>query len=239
MQYRDQEIDVLPTDLKIIYEDKYLLAVNKPQGIVSEHEAHLKFSVQSQALDYYRSKERYPQKCFIGMPQRLDRPVSGVLLFAKKRSVLKMLVETFTKRELNKSYFAIVEKAPSKQEDELVNWLVKDTLQRKAILYSNEVKNAVRAVLRYELIAQNNTGALLKIKLVTGKFHQIRAQLAHIGCPIIGDAHYGSQTVYKENAVCLHARSLEIIHPITNERLNMQADFPNDEFWNSFKEYFQ
>lgn len=227
------------SDLKIIYEDKHLLAVNKPHGLVSEHEAHLKFSVQSLALDFCRSHEKYPQKCFIGMPQRLDRPVSGVLLFAKKRSVLKMLVETFTKRELDKSYYAIVVTRPEKDEAELVHWLIKDTLQRKAILHTTQVKDSARAVLRYKFIAQNNFGSLLKVKLVTGKFHQIRAQLAHIGSPIIGDVHYGSTKVYLENAVCLHARSLEIVHPVTNEPLKLIAEFPDDEVWNSFQEYFQ
>lgn len=230
---------MLPSELKIIYEDKYLLAVNKPQGLVSEHEAHLKYSVQSLALNYYRSNERYPQKCFIGMPQRLDRPVSGVLLFAKKRSVLKMLIETFTKRELDKSYYAIVATRPEKDEAELVNWLVKDTLQRKAILHKTEVKDSVRAVLRYKFISQNNFGTLLRVKLITGKFHQIRAQLANIGSPVIGDAHYGSAKTYLENAICLHARSLEIVHPITNEPLRLIAEVPADDIWNSFAEYFQ
>lgn len=158
MQYRFTKKQVQPPEPKIIYEDKYLLAINKPQGIVSEHESHLRFSVESMALNYCRSREKYPQKCFIGMPQRLDRPVSGVLLFAKKRSVLKMLVETFTKRELDKSYYAIVETRPEKDEAELVNWLVKDTLQRKAILHKTEVKDSVRAVLRYQFMNQNSFG---------------------------------------------------------------------------------
>lgn len=239
LQYRFTKKQVQPSVPKIIYEDKYLLAVNKPQGIVSEHELHLRFSVESMALDYCRSREKHPQKCFIGMPQRLDRPVSGVLLFAKKRSVLKMLVETFTRRELDKSYYAVVETRPEKDEAELVNWLVKDTLQRKAILHKTQVKDSVRAVLRYQFISQNNFGTLLKVKLVTGKFHQIRAQLAHIGSPIIGDDRYGSTKGYIENAVCLHARSLEIVHPVTNEPLKLIAETPEDAIWNSFAEYFQ
>ena len=223
-----------PPELKIIYEDKQLLAVNKPQGIVTEYEPHLNFTLESLALNYIRSQQKYPQKCFIGVPHRLDRPVSGVVLFSKKKSVLKMLMEIFSKREIEKTYLAIVETKPAKAEDELVNWLVKDTDIRKAIIYNNEVKNSMRVVLRYKFISENKYGSLLQIKLITGKFHQIRAQLAHMGCPIIGDAHYGSSKPFKENAICLHARELKLIHPISNEPLSLIAELPDDEIWQSF-----
>ena len=223
-----------PPEFKIIYQDKQLLAVNKPQGIVTEYEPHLNFTLESQALNYIRSQEKYPQKCFIGVPHRLDRPVSGVVLFSKKKSVLKMLMEIFAKREIEKTYWAIVEKKPAKSEDELQNWLVKNTEIRKAIIHNQELKEAMRVVLRYKFISKNEQGSLLEIKLITGKFHQIRAQLAHMGCPIIGDAHYGSTKAYKENAVCLHARELKLLHPITQEPLTFTADVPDDEIWKSF-----
>ncbi len=227
---------MLPTSVHVLYEDKQLLALNKPHSIVVEKEPNLKLTLESLALDYIRSKEKYPQKCFIGLPHRLDRPVSGVVLFSKKRSVLKMLVEQFSKRQLDKIYLAIVEKRPAKDEDELTNWLVKDTEKRKAIIRDRETKDSMRVILRYQFIAQNEFGCLLQIQLITGKFHQIRAQLSHLGCPIIGDAHYGSVKTYKENAICLHARSLELLHPITNESLKIIAPTPDDEIWNSFAE---
>ena len=220
-----------PPEINVLYEDKQLLALNKPHGIVVEFEPHLKFTLESQALNYLRSNEKYPQKCFIGLPHRLDRPVSGVVLFAKKKLALKLLVETFTRREIEKTYLAIVEKAPAQPEAELTNWLVKDTLQRKAIIHPNEVRDAMRVVLQYKVLNQNATGTLLQIKLITGKFHQIRAQLAHLGCPIIGDAHYGAVTPYKENAICLHARQLKLLHPISNEPLTITAPVPEDEVW--------
>ncbi len=223
-----------PPELKIIYQDKQLLAVNKPQGIVTEYEPHLNFTLESLALNYIRSQEKYPQKCFIGVPHRLDRPVSGVVLLSKKKSVLKMLVEIFAKREIEKTYWAVVENKPAKAEDELQNWLVKNTEIRKAIIHNHEAKDAMRVVLRYKFVTQNEHGSLLKIKLITGKFHQIRAQLAHIGCPIIGDAHYGSTKTYKENAICLHARELKLLHPITQEPVTFTADVPDDEIWQSF-----
>lgn len=223
-----------PPELKIIYEDKQLLAVNKPQGIVTEYEPHLNFTLESLALNYIRSQEKYPQKCFIGVPHRLDRPVSGVVLFSKKKSVLKQLMEIFAKREIEKTYLAIVENKPVKVEDELMNWLVKNTETRKAIIHNSEVKDAMRVVLRYKLIAENKNGSLLQIKLITGKFHQIRAQLAHMGCPIVGDSHYGSKQLFKENAICLHARQLNLVHPVSNEALSLVAGLPDDEIWQSF-----
>jgi 23S rRNA pseudouridine1911/1915/1917 synthase len=200
---------------------------------VVEYEPHLKYTLESLAMNYIRSKEKYPQKCFIGLPHRLDRPVSGVVLFAKKKSVLKMLVEIFSKREIEKTYWAITENRPAKDEDELVNWLFKDTEKRKAIIYDTQVRDSMKVILRYKFIAQNEKGSLLEIKLITGKFHQIRAQLGHMGCPVVGDAHYGSTKPYKENAICLHARQLKLVHPITNEPLNIIADVPDDEMWNS------
>lgn len=226
---------MLPFPLQILFEDKYLIALNKPQGMVVEKELHLNSNLQSLALDYIRSKEKYPQKCFIGVPHRLDRPVSGVALFAKKKSVLKMLGDVFLKHEIEKTYLAIVENRPPKDEDELVNWWLKDLDKRKAIIHNGQVKNSMKVILLYKLISQNKFGALLQIKLITGKFHQIRAQLAHINCPVIGDTHYGSLKTYKENSICLHARKLELVHPVTKENLKIVAETPDDEIWNSFK----
>lgn len=220
-----------PPQISVLYEDKQLLALNKPHGLVVEYEPHLKFTLESQALNYLRSNEKYPQKCFIGLPHRLDRPVSGVVLFAKKRLTLKLLVEKFSHREIEKTYLAIVEKAPAQPEAELTNWLVKDTLQRKAIIHPAQVHDAMQVKLQYKLVAQNPSGTLLQIRLITGKFHQIRAQLAYLGCPIVGDAHYGAVTTYKENAICLHARQLQLLHPITNEPLTITAPVPEDEIW--------
>jgi 23S rRNA pseudouridine1911/1915/1917 synthase len=225
---------MLPPELNILYEDRQLLALNKPHGIVVEFEPHLKFTLESQALNYLRSREKYPQKCFIGVPHRLDRPVSGVVLFAKKKLALKQLVEKFTQREMDKTYLAIVEKPPVQPEAELTNWLVKDTAQRKALIYATQVRDSMRVILQYKTLAQNSTGTLLQIKLITGKFHQIRAQLAHIGCPIIGDAHYGSTVTYKENAICLHARQLQLLHPETNAPLVITAPVPDDAMWSKF-----
>ena len=220
--------------LQVLFEDNYLLAVNKPHALVVENESPLNTSLQSLALDYLRSKTKYPQKCFIGVPHRLDRPVSGIIILAKKKSVLKMLADIFSKREVEKVYLAITENRPATDEAELNNWLVKDKDNRKAIIYNLQVKNSLKVILQYKLIAQNKNGSLLQINLITGKFHQIRSQLAHLGCAIVGDKHYGATSSYKETSICLHAHTLSFVHPITNELLKITAPVPDDELWNSF-----
>jgi 23S rRNA pseudouridine1911/1915/1917 synthase len=152
---------------------------------------------------------------------------------------LKMLMETFAKREIEKTYLAITEVKPPKEEDELENWLVKDNTFRKAMLYNSEVKYSSKVILRYKVLSEVSSRCLLQVNLVTGKYHQIRAQLSHIGCPIIGDARYGAKTVYKENAICLHANSLRLMHPVTNEPLHITCPPPDDEFWNPFREVWK
>lgn len=219
----------------VLFEDKYLLVLNKPSGLVAESDEAGHESLQGQALQYIRAKEKYPDKCFIGLPHRLDRPVSGLVLLAKKKSVLKMLSEIFATRQITKTYVAITETCPTEKEGILVNWLVKDKVQRKAIIRTKQVKDAARAELHYRVLAQQNNRALLEIKLLTGKYHQIRAQLAHIGCAVLGDTLYGSKVLYQENAICLHAHKLQLIHPLTAEPLDLTAPLPDDDKWNDFK----
>lgn len=226
------------TQEQILFEDNYLLALNKPQGIITEFDTRFPVSLQALALRYLQAKEKYPEKCFTGLPHRLDRPVSGVVLFAKKKSVLKALSLLFEQRAIEKTYYAVVEKCPDKQTDELIHWLVKDLKQRKAILHTKAVNGAVRVVLSYSCVAENSSGVLLRIRLVTGKFHQIRAQMAGIGCPVAGDTLYGATRQYKENAIALHAGMLQLAHPITQEQLTIRAPFPDDNLWNVYPAIF-
>ncbi len=221
------------TELKVLFEDKHLLAVNKPAGIVVE-DSHHKFSLETLALDYIKSKDQWPWKCFIGVPHRIDRPVTGAVLFAKKRSVLKLLVEQFKHRELKKIYYAIVEKRPPQNEDELIHWHRKNDELRKAELFDTEREGTNRARLKYKVVSENDKGVLLEVQLITGKFHQIRAQLAKAGCPIVGDETYGGTQVYKPTTIALHARSLELRHPVTGEQVRVKAPVPDDELWQSF-----
>ncbi|MFN8287240.1 MAG: RluA family pseudouridine synthase [Chitinophagales bacterium] len=219
--------------LRVLFEDKHLLAVNKPAGIVVEDGFH-KNTLELQALAYIKAKDQWPWKCFIGVPHRIDRPVTGVVLFSKKRNVLKLLVEQFKHRELKKIYYAIVEKRPAEAEAELVHWHRKNDELRKAELFDEEKEGTNRARLKYKVVGESPSGVLLEVQLITGKFHQIRAQLAKMGCPIVGDEKYGSTQAYKPTTIALHARRLEVRHPVTGEQLTITAPLPEDEVWRSF-----
>lgn len=218
-------------EVEVLFEDKYLLAVNKPAGLVIERTGHMKSSLETKAFFYLRAKEKYPQKVFIGLPHRLDRPVTGVVLFAKKRGVLKSLVELFRVREMKKTYYALLENTPPQPEGELMHWHRKNADLRKAELFTEEQPETNRARLLYKVLQQTPYGTFVEVQLITGKFHQIRAQMASMGCPIVGDAFYGAQKPYKENAIALHARRLQFVHPITNQAMSIEAPFPANEFW--------
>ena len=145
----------------ILFEDKQLLALNKPCGVIVESDANQTNTLEAEALAYIRANEKYPDKCFIGAPHRLDKPVSGVVLLAKKKSILKQLSETFATRDIQKTYLAIVEITPDKPSAELVHWLVKDATKRKALICNTEVKNSTRVRLNYQVLVENKFGTLL------------------------------------------------------------------------------
>jgi 23S rRNA-/tRNA-specific pseudouridylate synthase len=166
---------------------------------------------------------------------RLDKPVSGTLLIARKRSVLKILNEQFATRAVGKTYMAIVSSAPPAAEGELKHWLIKDDEAKKANITDQRTQLSVEVKLTYKVLAQKEGKTLLEIDLLTGKYHQIRAQFAHIGCPIIGDEKYGSTEKYIDGALALHASKLTFTHPIDGNVMAVVAPTPDDAWWNLFK----
>lgn len=222
------------SELDILFEGKYLLAINKPAGIVVEDTMH-KYTLQTVALDYLKSKDKWPWKCFVGVPHRLDRPVTGVVLFTKKRGALKVLVDMFRKREISKTYYAVVEGRPAQDDIELAHWHRKNDELRKAELFDEEKSGCNVARLRYKIIEEKDGKCLLEVKLITGKFHQIRAQLSRIGHPIVGDKLYGSTQEYTEFGIALHARRLALKHPVTGADMSITAPFPKNKLWREFK----
>ena len=167
---------------------------------------------------------------------RLDKPVSGTLLIARKRSALKILNEQFATREVGKTYLAIVSTPPPTPEGELKHWLTKDDEAKKAHIKDLRSQLSVEVKLNYKTLQQKNGKTLLEIDLLTGKYHQIRAQLAHIGSPIIGDEKYGSTEKYTEGALALHASKLTFSHPMDGNQMSITAPTPDDVWWNIFKE---
>lgn len=166
---------------------------------------------------------------------RLDKPVSGALLIARKRSVLKILNEQFASREIGKTYLAIVSTPPPHPEGELRHWLTKDDEAKRAVVGDTRSQLAVEVRLTYKTLKTKNGKILLEIDLLTGKYHQIRAQLAHIGSPVIGDEKYGSKEKYLDNALALHASKLNFRHPIDGTDMSIVAPTPDDDWWNLFK----
>lgn len=219
--------------MEIIHQDAHILVINKAQGLNSEEDKQGSPSALEEARIFFEQTEK-KKPVFVMNVHRLDRPVSGILLFARKPSALKILNAQFEKREVKKVYWAITSAPLPQNSGKLSHGLKKDPIQRKAIISDRESKIYVKVELLYRKVAEINGKYLWEISLLTGKYHQIRAQLAFMGCPLIGDAKYGSEISYKENAIALHARMLRFQHPSTLEKMEMLAEVPNDVLWKLF-----
>lgn len=216
--------------MQILFEDYYLLAINKPAGLSSESGKERHPSAEQEALMYFSrqlqeksSSKRLKATPYLQAVHRLDRAASGVLLFAKTKSALVHLMGQFEKKEVEKIYLAVVGKKPPVDSGKLVNWLNKDATGRKAIISEKQIRDSQRCELTYQIIEQRGKEWLLEIRPATGRFHQIRAQLAHIGCPIEGDILYGGN-YWKDNEIKLHARSLQFRHPKTETAMMVEAE---------------
>lgn len=213
--------------LEILFEDKIILVINKPSGLMAERDKFKNPSVQDMVADYFNTL-KLSQNTILGIVHRIDRPVSGVMLLAKKVSALRDLNKQFEEGKVEKIYFALVNKKPEKDEGTLLHYLFKDVKNKKAIIYKNSRKSAVKCELIYKYKGMMNDSYLLEIHPLTGKYHQIRAQLAFIGCPIIGDEKYGSKSKYKSDAICLHAHSIEFEHPVEKKKMKVSCEMPKD-----------
>ena len=218
-------------EYKIIYESNKLLIVNKPSGLITETNEFEELTLESMYLKYLKEKINHP---FLGVPHRLDRVTSGVLIFAKKRGSLKTLNSWFEKRKIHKTYFAVVKNKPPAKQGILENYLIKDFLNKKGQVIDKQKSNAKKAILEYQIIDSKESGYLLEVKPQTGRYHQIRTQLACIGCPIIGDIKYGSKQSYVKGQIALHAKSIKFPESINNSPLIFEADCPLTDLWSAF-----
>lgn len=217
--------------MEVIYEDNHIIAVNKTcREIVQGDKTGDK--PLSEMLKYW-IKEKYakPGNVFVGVAHRLDRPVSGIVLFAKTSKALARLNDMFRNGDVKKTYWAIVKNCPPKEEDELVNWLVRNEKQNKSYAYKEERPGAKKAILHYKTIARSEKYFLLEVDLKTGRHHQIRCQLASIGCPIKGDLKYGAERSNPDGGISLHARKAFFIHPVSKLPVEITADVPDDRLW--------
>ncbi len=213
--------------LNILFEDNAILVVEKPAAIMVEKDKFGNPSIEAFVEELF-SQKRVSQNTIIGIVHRLDRPVSGVLLIAKKKSVLKTLNAQFETGAVEKVYYALVAKRPEKEEAHLQHFLKKDSREKKAVIYKNKKENTVKCELIYKVVREQKKYFLLEIHPLTGKYHQIRAQLAFIDCPIVGDEKYGSEKKYKTDAICLHAYSIEFMHPVEQKKMKFISELPDD-----------
>jgi 23S rRNA pseudouridine1911/1915/1917 synthase len=183
---------------------------------------------------YLKEKYNKPGNVFVGVTHRLDRPVSGLVIFAKTSKALARLNDMFQHGGVKKSYWAIVKNRPKEPEGELVNYLVRNEKQNKSYAYDREVPGSKKAVLCYRQIAQSDNYFLLEVDLKTGRHHQIRCQLAKMGCPIKGDLKYGFPRSNPDGSICLHSRRVAFVHPVSKQEIVLEAPVPNDNLWNSF-----
>lgn len=208
----------------ILFEDEYILAINKAPGLVVEASPFESDTIEAKAVDYLKEKTKQP---FVGIVHRLDRVTSGVLLLAKKKSTLKLLNEQFSHQQIRKTYLALVKPAPVENAATLEHWLRKDDKIKRAVILSRPARQASACKLYFRVLDRRSSGeALLEVHPATGKFHQIRAQLAFVGTPIVGDLTYGGTPSPGDKTIGLHAWKLRLRHPHTQEELFLEAPAP-------------
>ena len=217
--------------MQVLYEDNHIIIVNKESGEIVQGDKTGDVPLSDIVKQYIKEAYAKPGAVFLGVVHRLDRPVSGVVVFAKTSKALTRLNNMFRDGEIHKTYWALCSNRPEKIEGELDNWLVRNEKQNKSYVYDKEKPNAKRARLHYQVIGATDRYTLIEVHLMTGRHHQIRSQLAHIGCPIKGDLKYGAKRSNPDGSISLLARRVEFIHPVSKEKIIVEAPLPNDNIW--------
>lgn len=221
--------------MNVLYEDNHIIVVNKQSGEIVQGDKTGDTPLSDIVKTHLKEKYNKPGNVFLGVVHRLDRPVSGVVLFAKTSKALPRLNKLFAEHEkVKKTYWAIVGNKPPQESGTLTHWLTRNEKTNTAKAYDREVPNSKKAILDYRLIAASQRYFLLEIQLHTGRHHQIRCQLAKMGCPIKGDLKYGAPRSNPDGSICLHARHLELEHPVTHEILSITAPVPQNALWQAF-----
>ena len=219
----------------VVYEDNHIIVVNKTSSEIVQGDKTGDTPLSEMVKQYLKEKYNKPGNVFIGVTHRLDRPVSGLVVFAKTSKALPRLNEMFRNGEVKKTYWAIVKECPKETEGELVHYLVRNEKQNKSYAYDKEVKDSKKAILDYKLIGHSQNYYLLEVHLHTGRHHQIRCQLAKMGCPIKGDLKYGFPRSNPDGSICLHSRKVSFVHPVSKELIELEAPVPEGNLWNGFE----
>lgn len=220
-------------NLQVIYEDNHVIIINKRVGDIVQGDKTGDIPLSDVVKSYLKEKYNKPGNVYLGVVHRLDRPTSGIVMFSKTSKALSRLNKIFADQAAKKIYWALVKESPSKTEDTLIHWLKKNSRNNKSTAYNTEVAGSKKAVLNYQIIKKLDNYYLLEIILKTGRHHQIRSQLASIGCPIKGDLKYGFERSNPNAGIHLHARQLSFVHPVSKESINVVAPLPDDPLWNA------
>ena len=217
--------------MEVVYEDNHIIIVNKRSGEIVQGDKTGDKPLAETVKDYIKVKYHKPGNVFLGVVHRLDRPVSGLVLFARTSKALTRLNDMFRTGDIHKTYWAIVKNTPAQPEATLENWIVRNEKQNKSYAHDHEVPGAKRALLSYRVIGKTDRYTLLEIHLMTGRHHQIRCQLAHMGCPIRGDLKYGAPRSNPDGGISLMAKQIDFVHPVTKEQITIKAPTPSDALW--------
>jgi 23S rRNA pseudouridine1911/1915/1917 synthase len=217
--------------MEVIYEDNHLIAVNKSCHDIVQGDKTGDEPLSETLKSWLKEKYAKPGNVFVGVTHRLDRPVTGVVLFAKTSKALSRMNELFRLGKVEKAYWAITKNCPSEPENELIHWLIRNETQNKSIAHDTEKTNSKQAILQYRLFSKSERYCLLEINLITGRHHQIRSQLAKIGCPVKGDLKYGAERSNPDGGISLHARRISFIHPVSQQPVEIIAPVPEDNLW--------
>lgn len=216
---------------QILYEDNHLLIVNKKPGELVQGDETGDVPLVDSLKEFLKKRDNKPGNVYLGLVHRIDRPTSGILIFAKTSKALSRMNEIFKTRDVQKTYWAIVQGKVEKEHDRLEHYLKKNQKNNKTTVFSNHAQDAKKAILEYRLLGSLDNYALLEVDLFTGRSHQIRAQLSFVGHPIKGDLKYGAKRSNPDGSISLHARKISFIHPVKNEEINITAPPPNDLIW--------
>jgi 23S rRNA pseudouridine1911/1915/1917 synthase len=220
-------------NLEVLFEDNHLLIVNKKSGDIVQGDKTGDKPLSDVVKEYIKEKYNKPGEVFLGVVHRLDRPTSGIIIFARTSKALERLNKMLRERTISKTYWAVVKNTPLKEKDSLIHFLKKNPKNNKSTVFTKETDASKKAILHYSVIKKLDNYSLLEIDLETGRHHQIRAQLAYIGSPIKGDLKYGASRSNKDGSIHLHARKILFTHPVSKESISVLAPIPNETIWNA------
>ncbi len=217
--------------MKVVYEDNHIIIVSKQSGEIVQGDKTGDEPLSETVKKYIKEKYQKPGAVFLGVVHRLDRPVSGLVVFARTSKALSRLCNMFRDGDVHKTYWAITKNRPKEVEGTITSWIVRNEKQNKSYSYDHEVKNSKKAILKYRVIGQTDNYSLLEVNLLTGRHHQIRCQLASIGCPIKGDLKYGAARSNPDGSISLLSRRVQFIHPVSKTPIDIVAPMPEDNLW--------